>query len=137
MMCISRDKKSEREIETDIHTHTHTEREREREKERESLIGLVALEPNTYNRLEGNLFVSSLREHTHTHTLIVTQTNKHTLLWECCHRIFPLLSLPYDMFTKYLFRMLRKAPAQAPGPCQSPRMQGGKWRYYLSALAVS
>ena len=66
MMCISRDKKSEREIETDIHTHTHTEREREREKERESLIGLVALEPNTYKRLEVNLFVSSLREHTHT-----------------------------------------------------------------------
>lgn len=48
---------------------------------------------------------------------------------------FLLSLLLYDMFTKYLFRMRRWLRRALPS--RSPRMLGGKWRYYLSALAVS
>ena len=88
---------------------------------------------------KGQSFVFGLRENTHTHTFFrekKRQPDKHTLLLGVLLQYISS-SLSLCMICLPNTCLECGGGCAARSPFQSPRMLGGKWRYYLSALAVS
>lgn len=99
----------------------------------------TALPPRISSRLQRQSFVFGLRENTHTHTFFCEkkrQPDKHTLLLGVLLQYISS-SLSFCMICLPNTCLECGGGCAARSPFQSPRMLGGKWRYYLSALAVS